>query len=138
MSVLDEYDILRLQLRYAALNDAGQWEETAALFTEDARFVRPSAPDRPILGRAAILAAFLARPAGPNRRHLVANPVVRMTGPDSAEARCISIVITEAPAGSGTVTVGGFDDLLERQNGTWRFASRQGFTEIDPVPFPQA
>ena len=138
MSGIPEYDIQQLQLRYAALNDEGRWEEAAALFTVDARFARPSAPDKPIVGREAILAAFLARPAGPKRRHLVANPVVRMTGPDRAEARCASIVITEDPAGGGTVTVGGFDDLLERQNGEWRFASRTGFTEIDPVPFPPA
>lgn len=136
MSEACECEIMRLQRRFAECNDAGRWEEIAALFTEAGEFARPSDPGNPIIGREAILSAFLGRPAGPVRRHLVANPVVTITGPDTAAATCRSIVITEAAGGGGTIAVGGFVDRLEYQDGEWRFSARKGFTEIEPVPFP--
>jgi ketosteroid isomerase-like protein len=49
--------IAELITRYAALNDAGDWDGVAALYTEDGRMSRPTAPDEFIDGRAAILAA---------------------------------------------------------------------------------
>jgi pimeloyl-ACP methyl ester carboxylesterase len=48
--------------RYAQLNDAAAVAELCRMFTEDAIFARPSDPDHPIHGRAAIRASFEARP----------------------------------------------------------------------------
>ena len=131
----DIHAIERLQRHYAKLNDEARWDEVAALFTEDARFIRPTAPDRPIVGRAAILQSFLERPAGATRRHLVANPEVELIDEDNARATCFSILLVERDAAGGTVTVGGFEDRLRRTAGGWRFASRTGFTDFDAVPF---
>ncbi len=131
----DIREIEQLQRRFARLNDEGRWEEAAALFTEDGRFARPSDPAHPVAGRAAILQAFLARPRGAGRRHLVANPEVELLDGDHARATCWSILLVEPGDGSGTVTVGGFEDRLARTAAGWRFASRTGFTTVDPVPY---
>ena len=61
-----EQDCERLIKLYVNLNDARDWPAVAALYTEDARFARPSKPDEFIGGREAILASLLARPARPD------------------------------------------------------------------------
>jgi 3-phenylpropionate/cinnamic acid dioxygenase small subunit len=130
----DVVAIERLQRQYAQLNDAARWHELAALFAEDGHFSRPSDP-RPVVGRAQILQAFLARPPGPPRRHLVANPQVRLLDADIAEARCYSVLLVPASGTEGTVSVGGFDDRLVRTAEGWRFQARSGFVLFDPVAF---
>ena len=57
-----EIDCERLIKLYVNLNDAQDWPAVAALYTEDARFARPSQPGVFIEGREAILASFLALP----------------------------------------------------------------------------
>lgn len=127
--------IERLQRQYAQLVDEARWQEVVELFTEDGSLTRPSAPDQPIVGRAAILQAFLERPAGAPRRHLVANPEVELVDADNARANCRSILLVTLDEGRGTVTVGGFEDRLRRTAAGWRFVSRKGYTDFDPVPF---
>ena len=68
-----EADCERLIKRYVNLGDAQDWAAVAALYTQDAVFRRPSGGE-PIVGRAAILARFLARPPRA-QRHVVANGV---------------------------------------------------------------
>ena len=51
-----EADCERLIKRYVNLNDAQDWPAVAALYTEDARFARPSQPGVFVEGREAILA----------------------------------------------------------------------------------
>src|SRR6185369_4304757 len=79
-----EWDCARLVALYANLNDAARWEEVAALYTEDGIMSRPTAPDSPIVGRAAILAAFHGRPAR-KTRHLCSNVVIEILS--STDAR---------------------------------------------------
>ncbi|QCI63212.1 nuclear transport factor 2 family protein [Phreatobacter stygius] len=130
MSGAQDYAIETVIRRFALLNDAGRWEELADLFTDDAVFARPSAPDRPLGGRPEILAAFRARPAR-RARHLVCNTVVTMTGPDTAEAFSYSVLIGVEAEGRGSLSVGHFDDRLVCRDGAWKFASRRGATVID-------
>lgn len=131
----DIHAIEQLQRQFAQLNDEGQWDALAALFTEDAQFTRPSDPTRPIVGREAILQAFQARPKGTARCHLVANPSVELLSESHARASCYSVLLTAQELPQGTVTVGGFDDQLTRTATGWKFQSRVGFTLFDPVPF---
>ena len=63
----------RLALAVYSLMDQGRYEETAALFTDDAVWVRG---DKPVAGRDAILAALHQRSASEASRHLVTNVVV--------------------------------------------------------------
>ena len=73
--------------RYGYLNDERDYEALAELFTEDAVFCRPSAPDKPITGREAILAAFKTRPTDTVTFHLVTDVLVEVDSADRARAR---------------------------------------------------
>ena len=131
----DVHAIEQLLRTYARLNDKARWHEVAELFNEDARFVRPSDPTRPLLGRAEILQSLLGRPKGARRQHLVANPEVELLDEHNAHATCHSILLVYGEGGGGTVIVGGFEDHLTRTASGWKFQSRIGFSTFDPVPF---
>lgn len=116
-----EWQCARLVALYANLNDEGRWAEVAALYTEDGVMVRPTAPDAPITGQAAILAAFEARP--PRRtRHVCSNVVIEVEGP--ATARGTSAMILYTP--DGPPLVGSFHDRFALTPEGWRFAERRG------------
>lgn len=116
-----EHDCARLIALYANLNDAGAWKNVAELFTVRARLARPTAPDDWIEGRAAILAAFLARPAR-TTRHLCTNIVITVLGEDDARGESAMAVFLA----NDTVKVGSFHDHIVRTQAGWRFAERRG------------
>ena len=118
-----EWDCATLINLYATLNDSARWAEVAALYTEDGSMTRPSAPDAPIIGRAAILAAFESRPPR-TTRHITANIVVTVLDADTATATSAMLLFTAADA---PPLVGGFADRLRLVPGEgWRFAERRG------------
>ncbi len=129
--LLAEQEITRLIIRFALLNDEGDWPAVAALFAADGRFVRPAGGDA-IEGREAILASFQSRP--PRKScHLITNIVVDLASPDEAKARCSMLLYTaaagETSAGSPAL-IGGFRDKLVRTSEGWRFAERAGFLDL--------
>jgi len=111
----------------------------AALYTEDARFARPSQPGVFVEGRAAILASFLARPSRA-QRHVIANVVVEVD--DEAHARAFSVIVLymgDAADDGGlpvqdpnSPLVGTFTDRLVRTGDGWRFAERVGRLDFRP------
>jgi hypothetical protein len=125
--------IAELITRYAALNDAGDWDALAALYLEEGRMNRPSAPDEFVSGRAAILAAFKSRPLRA-ARHIVANVLV--TFEDEARARASSQILlfsgsVAADGGLPVVSaaaplIGSYEDTLVKVAPGWRFAERRG------------
>ncbi|OJU17910.1 MAG: hypothetical protein BGN95_16790 [Sphingomonas sp. 66-10] len=122
-----EWECARLINLYATPTDAAQWEEVAALYTEDGVMTRPSAPDAPIAGRAAILAAFRARPPR-TTRHITGNIVV--TVEDEANAAATSAMLLFTAAASPPL-VGGFRDRFRLVPGVgWRFAARHGWLDF--------
>ncbi len=134
-----EQDCERLIKLYVNLNDAQDWPAVAALYTEDARFARPSQPGVFIEGRAAILAGFLARPARA-QRHVIANTVVEVEDPDHARAFSVIVLyMGDVPADGGlpvqdpkSPLVGTFTDKLVRTRDGWRFAERIGGLDFRP------
>ena len=134
-----EIDCERLIKLYVNLNDAQDWPAVAALYTEDARFARPSQPGVFIEGREAILESFLARPARA-QRHVIANPVVDVE--DANHARAFSGIVLyqgdvaepgELPTMSAnSPLVGTFTDRLVRTVEGWRFAERVGGLDFRP------
>lgn len=116
-----EHDCARLIADYANRNDAGEWEAVAALFAEDGRLARPSAPDDWIVGRPAILAAFRARPAR-RTRHLCTNIVIDVIDADHARGHSAVALFL----GDSVVKPGSFDDRFVRTPDGWRFAERRG------------
>jgi SnoaL-like domain len=113
--------IAELITRYAALNDAGDWDGVAALYTEAGRMSRPSAPEEFIEGRAAILAAFRARPAR-SSRHIVANVLVTLDGETDARASSQILLYTQSAT---PPLVGTYHDRLINTAHGWRFLERR-------------
>ena len=134
-----EADCERLIRRYVNLNDAQDWEAVANLYTEDARFARPSKPGEFIEGRGAILKSFFARPARA-QRHVIANTVVEVESP--TEARAFSVIVLymgDATDDGGlpvmdakSPLVGTFTDRLVRTPEGWRFEERVGGLDFRP------
>jgi ketosteroid isomerase-like protein len=130
---MDDSDIVqactRQINRYAQLNDAGAVAELSQMFTDDAVFARPSSPNDPIHGRAAIRASFESRP--PRRTlHVVFNVKVVVESATRAQATSDVILIsadTATPAAPVLTRFDGtFSDVLHRVGNEWLFASRRG------------
>ena len=132
-----EWDCTRLINRYAALNDQGRWEEVVALYAEDGLMTRPTAPDAPIVGREALLAAFLSRPPRASR-HIVANIVVSVEDAVSASAFSMILLFTGALAEDGSLPVTGpplvgeYRDRFVLTPDGWRFSERRGALSFRP------
>lgn len=116
-----EVDCARLIALYANRNDAADWAGVAALYAADGVMARPTAPDAPVVGRAAILAAFQARPPR-KTRHVCSNVVIDVVSP--TEARGESAMVLFQP--EGAPLVGSFHDRFVRTADGWRFAERRG------------
>lgn len=121
--------------RFAHVNDGRDFDALAALFTEDAVFARPSAPDQLIRGRAAIDAQFRARPANKRTRHFCANTFVTVISATEAKAHTYVKLYTAAePETKGAIApadakqiIGAYDDTIVRDSdGVWRFKERIG------------
>lgn len=125
--------ISELIIRYTALTDSGDWDAVAALYTDDGRMSRPTAPDDFIVGRDAILAAFKARPKR-DARHVVANVLVTLEEPTRARATSQILLFTATPAADAGLPiqstspplVGTYEDRLIREEPGWRFVERRG------------
>jgi hypothetical protein len=134
-----EQDCERLIKLYVNLNDAQDWPAVAALYTEDARFARPSKPGEFVHGREAILAGFLARPPRA-QRHVIANTVVDVDGPTAARVFSVIVLYQGDPAPEGELPamsadspiVGSFSDRLVLTDEGWRFAERIGGLDFKP------
>ena len=134
-----EADCERLIKHYVNLNDAQDWEAVAALYTDDARFSRPSKPEDIIVGRAAILASMQARPPRA-QRHVIANIVVDVEDADTARAFSVIVLYMGDAADDGGLPIkdsaspliGTFTDHIVRTQDGWRFAERVGGLDFRP------
>jgi len=127
--LLAEHAIARLITRYVGLNDAAQWDELAALFTQNGRVNRPTAPETFTTGRAEILASFQSRPPRQSR-HIVANILVDVA-PDGQSATAQSQILLFTAAKTAPM-VGTYQDQLVRENGQWLFTERKGSLDFTP------
>lgn len=139
MTDLSGVEILQIKMacaeqitKFAALNDACNYPQLAAMFIEKGVFARPSQPDNHLIGRSEILQAFNSRPRR-NTVHLVSNVVVDVIDSERALAHS-RIVLYAAPYGTtvaeAPVLIGAFSDELVLENGVWLFASRLGKVEM--------
>ncbi len=123
-----EWACARLIHLYATHNDQARWDEVVGLYAPDGLMTRPTAPDQPIIGRDALLAAFKAR-APRTTQHVCANIVVTVESPDLASATSAMLLFTgpEAPP-----LVGTYSDRFVRLDGRWLFAERRGALSFPP------
>jgi len=116
-----EAECTRLINRYANLNDAADWSAVTALYAAEGVMTRPTAPDQPIVGHAAILAAFEARPPR-TTRHFCTNIVIDVENETQARGESAMLLFT----GAATPLVGSFHDHFVLTTEGWRFAERRG------------
>ncbi len=128
-----EQNILRLIFQFAALNDAGEADALAALFTEDGVFARPSDPQKGIEGRSAIAAHFKERPPR-NTRHLITNTVVDVLTASTAQARSCVVLFSgpkgDLPGPLNSIAVGEYRDELVKESDVWLFRKRFGSLQL--------
>lgn len=122
-----------LVARYNASGDSGRFQETLALFSDDA--VVEIVPGRSWRGREEIRALFAGAAgrdretaeAGPDAdppgllRHFTATHQIDLLSPDEATGRCYYAVLTE----QGLDHWGRYVDRYVRRDGRWLFAARQ-------------
>ena len=121
----------RLIHLYGMLNDAGDFQAMAEMFTDDGVFARPSQGDVLIRGQAAILQAYTSRPPR-FTRHMITSVVVTVEDEDNARAHSYLSLHTGQP-GEGlprpaepVYLIGDFKDRFVRQGGAWKFSERLG------------
>jgi len=131
----------RLVARAAALSDAGDHVAFSDLFCADGVLVRPDGSA--LNGPAAILAAYLQRPAHRMTRHVISGTLFSEVS--ATDCRAISLVTLWAcdnrvPAGplgrplSQPLVLGEFEDWFRFDNEGWRIARREArFLIHDPV-----
>ena len=128
---------------YSKALDTRDWKAFAALFMADAelKLLATQFPQREYKGRAAIEKAFSAPPSGlpagegppggmpASMKHVITNPQVQLDG-DRATATSYWM---EVAIGKGkdekplVMSTGYYRDVLKRDNGRWRFQSREVF-----------
>lgn len=125
------WEIERLIHLYAQLNDRGDFQAMADMFTEDGAFARPSAADVLIRGKPAILQAYTSRPARFSR-HMITTVVVTVEDADNATAHSylslhMGVAGEETPRpAEPAYFIGDFKDRLVRRDGVWKFSERRG------------
>jgi hypothetical protein len=130
-----EHACARLMNQFAILNDAGRFVELADLFTGDAKYARPIAPDAMIEGRANILVTFESRPKERVGRHLISNIVIDVQSPERATGTCYVALFSgmvDKPAekfGLQAIPpqlVGEYHDEFVLTPQGWKFSVRKG------------
>lgn len=120
-----------LVLRAATCADGHEAAGLAALFASDGVLRRPGG--QPLVGSAAIEAAYAQRPRDRLTRHLVTNTLVEVESATAASARSRVLLWAgstedaDGPQGRplrGPQLVGEFDDRFVLTGEGWRFASR--------------
>ena len=135
--MLIEHSCQKLILQYARLNDEGRWEDVAALYTDDATFARPSAPQELLVGKAAILESFKSR-GHRITQHIVTGTLVDVVDHQTATAiSTLQLFIGEETDGApvpahklATPFLGEFHDRLTLTEEGWRFTQRRGALTI--------
>jgi len=123
----------RLVLDFAHFSDSQDYESLANLFAPNGTMVRPSGD--PLIGRAAIIQSYQARPAGRISRHVCTNIRIIVQSPDRAHGLTYAIVYSakanQSPEAHFGVKadprhlVGEFEDEFVRTQEGWRIASRK-------------
>lgn len=130
-----EYDCRLLVHRYVEAVDAQDYGQLRDLLTADAVLLRPSDPQRPVVGVEAIIAAMQARPRTQLGYHLVTNVSIEFDSADEAHGSCrllLYLVDASGPdiPGKGrpvqAMRVGGYADRFVRTAEGWRLRERRG------------
>jgi uncharacterized protein (TIGR02246 family) len=127
----DDLAIRNLVARLAHLADESgpdDLDEYVSLFTEDASWGPPGQEHK---GRAEILQGARDRRLngqqgpGTDTRHIITTQAIRFDGPDTAVSDAYFVIMAQTRTSPTIRLVGRYRDLLQREDGAWRLASRQ-------------
>jgi hypothetical protein len=128
--MLIEWECAKLVNRYNQLNDAGRFEEAAALFAAEGSYLTPATAE-PVVGRGAILEMLRQRPPG-TFRHFVTNLVIDVESSMEVRGKSYLIVamsrdpdplkaVADRPPFTGEI-----DEHFVLTGEGWRFGHRRG------------
>lgn len=136
LHVLDiELACTRLINQFALFNDSGRFRELVDLFTADGCYARPIAPEAFIVGKADILASFVARPQDRVGRHLITNIVIDVLDSARATGFCYVTLYSGTTAhkaekfglqAQSSQFIGEYADQFVLTADGWKFAERKG------------
>lgn len=126
----DDEDRIRSTLsEYSQRCDDGRFEEWAALFTEDARFVMAGNVTE---GRDAIRKYMeKVQPPGSRGKHVTTNSLIDVDG-DTATAATDYLFVRPTDGGIAIIAAGRYYDRLVRDGTEWRFHEREITMVGDP------
>lgn len=130
----DMEEIRNLYIDYGRHLDAGNVDDYAMLFTRNAKLRYGPVMRADSREEIAKVAAKVLRPAAdnPNRTvHVLGSPRVALNG-DTATGECVWSAVSMAN-GAPRILVGRHVDVLEREDGRWRFAMRRGLVDVGAV-----
>jgi len=143
-ALLDERAVLRVLAEYAHALDAHDVETWVDTFTPDGIFDVVVAGGRRLHreeGRAALTRWAQAAPAGGQRRHVLADPIVTLDG-DQARVESYWVLLERDDRARPVVgAFGRSSDRLVRLDGRWRIAERRAEVESTtraPGPRPES
>ena len=116
----DRIELHELAARYGTTIDERDWPGLEGVFCHDAVYELRNfgAPDRRVVG-AATIRQMMEESDGHPVAHHVTNVIVTV---DGGRVRMRSKVIGTSP--SGRAGSADYDDIVRREDGTWRIASR--------------
>ncbi|HTQ36093.1 MAG TPA: nuclear transport factor 2 family protein [Steroidobacteraceae bacterium] len=131
---------------YVRALDLGDMHAAADFFAERGTFARPMNPDQLIVGREAIRASLLTRPAALLTRHLTTGVMIEVESHDAARGvSCLTMISTTPAEGakpphlsSGPVWFGEMRDRFVREDGAWKFLERRGSIQLKFAGAPPA
>jgi uncharacterized protein (TIGR02246 family) len=137
----DREEIRALMKAYAKHLDARDFAAYAALFARDGEWAGASGRARTPAKIQAMLEERIpprVEAPGETHFHLVADPAIELDG-DRASALTTWALIVRGPDDSPVVRFyGRYVDQLVREDGRWRFALRETFTDVpDRPPVPR-
>lgn len=135
--LMDERDILATLNLYAHAMDTGDEETWIDAFTDDAVFDVVDAVSGKRVHREdgrEDLARYIGNyPKPPHyRKHIMVNPSVTLTGPDTAEVRAYWMLLDRMGNGfPELVAFGSYRDSLRKVDGRWRISERLADVEAN-------
>jgi len=120
----DKNAIREVLAKYCFRLDADQFEDMAALFTEDGTWDTAFGKGT---GRAGIVAQARSIATGsprPRRAHLTTNIVIELNG-DTATVQSNWAVVQNSDAGPKISSAGAYADQMVKQGGRWYFRYRK-------------
>lgn len=120
----DRLAICALKARYCRMLDTKQWDEWAALFTEDYVLdVSEAGGGPPIHGRDAAMASVFASIGQAATAHQVHFPEISLNGDEALAIFPMQDRVIFAPQGHSITGYGHYHDRLVRKNGEWKIAA---------------